>query len=205
MKATLARFWVLLAMGGGLAASPAPSLAAGLTLGPDAQQHLGLATQRLAFGRRAGEIDAYAKVLDPGPLAQLISDLMTAETASVASKAEAARAKALNASGGGVSAKDAEAAVAQAQAAQAEPALHKQIGQLNDLLAVYLGRAPGEAQAVRLDLADLKLPTDLPVSLPSELVRQRPDVQVAEANLHAASAQVGVAAALAVCCRVSAS
>jgi NodT family efflux transporter outer membrane factor (OMF) lipoprotein len=45
------------------------------------------------------------------------------------------------------------------------------------------------------DLADLRLPQDLPVSLPSKLVEQRPDVRQAQANLHAASAQVGVAIA----------
>ena len=81
------------------------------------------------------------------------------------------------------------------QAQQATPGLQKQIGQLNDLLAVYLGRPPAEAETLRLDLAAFHLPADLPVSLPSELVRQRPDVRAAEANLHAASAQVGVALA----------
>ena len=81
------------------------------------------------------------------------------------------------------------------QAELAEPATRKQVGQLYDLLAVYLGRTPGEAATPKLDLSDLQLPRDLPVSLPSDLVRQRPDVRAAEANLHAASAQVGVAVA----------
>ena len=89
----------------------------------------------------------------------------------------------------------ATAETALAQAEQAPPPLQKQIGQLNDLLAVYLGRTPAEADGARLDLADFRLPTELPVSLPSDLVRQRPDVQAAEANLHVASAQVGVATA----------
>ena len=89
----------------------------------------------------------------------------------------------------------AAAETALAQADQAPPPLQKQIGQLNDVLAVYLGRTPAELEAVRLDLADVRLPSDLPVSLPSDLVRQRPDVQAAEASLHAASAQVGVATA----------
>lgn len=62
-------------------------------------------------------------------------------------------------------------------------------------LAVYLGRTPGNAAAVRLKLMDLKLPTDIPVSLPSDLLRQRPDLRAAEAGLHAASARIGVAAA----------
>ena len=116
-KIRLARRACALAVGAGLLATQTPSsLAAGLHLDPVIQQHLGVATVRPAPARHAGEIDAFAKVLDPGPLVQLVSDLRTAEAASAASKAEAARARALNASGGGMSSKDAEAAVAQARA-----------------------------------------------------------------------------------------
>ena len=79
---------------------------------------------------------------------------------------------------------------------QAVPDVQKQIGQLADQLAVYLGRTPDAAQTIGLDLSDIRLPADLPLSLPSELVRQRPDLRAAEeANLHAASAAVGVAMA----------
>jgi NodT family efflux transporter outer membrane factor (OMF) lipoprotein len=60
---------------------------------------------------------------------------------------------------------------------------------------VFTGRAGAEAPSDRLTLADLTLPSDLPVSLPADLVRQRPDILAAEANLHVASAQVGVAVA----------
>ena len=81
------------------------------------------------------------------------------------------------------------------QAEQPVPGLQKQLGQLNDLLAIYLGRPPAEAELLQLDLTAFRLPAELPVSLPSTLVRQRPDVRAAEANLHAASAQVGVAMA----------
>jgi NodT family efflux transporter outer membrane factor (OMF) lipoprotein len=95
------------------------------------------------------------------------------------------------AAGGDVAAQ--EALTAQAEAAL--PPLEKQWGQTRDLLADITGHAPSEASADRLDLASLTLPTDLPVSLPSELVRQRPDILAAEANLHAASAEVGVAIA----------
>jgi NodT family efflux transporter outer membrane factor (OMF) lipoprotein len=56
------------------------------------------------------------------------------------------------------------------------------------------GRAPSEA-APQASLTETVLPLDLPVSLPAKLVEQRPDVRAAEANLHAASAQVGVAIA----------
>jgi len=82
-----------------------------------------------------------------------------------------------------------------AQAESALPPLEKQWAQARDLLADITGHAPSEAPADRLDLATLTLPADLPVSLPSDLVRQRPDVLAAEADLHAASAEVGVAIA----------
>ena len=82
-----------------------------------------------------------------------------------------------------------------AQAEQALPPLRKQLAQQNDLLAFLTGRTPAEAQLPALDLDKLSLPADLPVTLPSDLVRHRPDVRAAEANLHAASANVGVAIA----------
>ena len=82
-----------------------------------------------------------------------------------------------------------------AQAEQALPPLRKQLAQQNDLLAYLTGRTPADADIPTLDLAKIALPSDLPVSLPSDLVRHRPDVQAAEANLHAASANVGVAIA----------
>jgi NodT family efflux transporter outer membrane factor (OMF) lipoprotein len=62
-------------------------------------------------------------------------------------------------------------------------------------LAVLLGRAPGDWSPPNFDLAALALPKQLPVSMPSELVHQRPDIQAAEAQLHAASAQIGIATA----------
>lgn len=86
----------------------------------------------------------------------------------------------------------------QAQLAQLEaslPPLLKQRDQQNNLIAVLTGRYPGQAPAEKFTLASLTLPSDLPLSLPSVLVQQRPDVLQAEANLHAASAQVGIAAA----------
>lgn len=107
----------------------APACAADVRLDARLQQHLGVAVAPLAPAKRADEIDAFAKVLDPGPLAQIVSDLATAEAASAASRAEAARAKALHASGEGVSAKDAEAAIAQARAdALKVELLRRQIG-----------------------------------------------------------------------------
>jgi len=82
-----------------------------------------------------------------------------------------------------------------AQVAATLPPLLKQAAQQHDLLAALTGRFPSDASVAKIDLASLQLPTDLPVSLPSKLVEQRPDVRQAEANLHAASAQIGVAEA----------
>lgn len=73
------------------------------------------------------------------------------------------------------------------------PPLQKQLAQQRDLLAVLSGRAPDQDVQARFDFDGLQLPPELPISLPARLVEQRPDVRMAEANLHAACAQVGVA------------
>jgi NodT family efflux transporter outer membrane factor (OMF) lipoprotein len=86
-----------------------------------------------------------------------------------------------------------QSALAQVQATL--PPLLKQSVQQHDLIAVLAGRYPGQTASPKFDLASLTLPADLPVSLPSTLVAQRPDVLQAQANMHAASAQVGIAAA----------
>jgi len=83
--------------------------------------------------------------------------------------------------------------LASAQSSLAALELHAQ--QSEHLLAVLAGRTPGALRAVDVPLEDLTLPQHLPLSLPSELVRQRPDILVAEASLHEASAQIGVATA----------
>lgn len=82
-----------------------------------------------------------------------------------------------------------------AQVTAALPPLLKQLAQQKDLLAVLVGRLPGQAPVEEFELSSLQLPQELPVSLPSELVAQRPDVRQAEANMHAASAQIGIAVA----------
>jgi NodT family efflux transporter outer membrane factor (OMF) lipoprotein len=82
-----------------------------------------------------------------------------------------------------------------AQMAATLPPLIKQSAQLSDLLAVLAGRFPSEAPAEELHLSSLQLPQELPVSLPSELIEQRPDVRQAEANLHDASAKIGISIA----------
>ncbi|HJV34031.1 efflux transporter outer membrane subunit, partial [Geomonas sp.] len=73
--------------------------------------------------------------------------------------------------------------------------LEKELELSRHLLAVLAGRFPGDADLPTFSLDDLKLPGELPVSLPSDLVRQRPDIRASEELLHAASADVGVATA----------
>jgi NodT family efflux transporter outer membrane factor (OMF) lipoprotein len=83
----------------------------------------------------------------------------------------------------------------EAQTAATLPPLQRQLGQTRDALSALLGHLPSQEPAETFTLADLTLPRDLPVSLPSKIIEQRPDVRQAEENLHSASAQVGVALA----------
>ena len=83
----------------------------------------------------------------------------------------------------------------ESQTAQTLPPLQKQLGQSRDALTALLGKLPADEPAETFRLDELTLPTDLPVSLPSKLVEQRPDVRQAEENMHMASAAVGVATA----------
>jgi NodT family efflux transporter outer membrane factor (OMF) lipoprotein len=75
------------------------------------------------------------------------------------------------------------------------PALEKRLGQNRHLLSVLTGHLPSDPLPANFTLDTLALPTTLPVSLPSNLVEQRPDIRAAEANLHYASAGIGVAIA----------
>ncbi|MER2519611.1 MAG: efflux transporter outer membrane subunit [Bdellovibrionales bacterium] len=82
-----------------------------------------------------------------------------------------------------------------AQTRTSLPALDRQLAQVRHALSALTGRLPNEAPGASFELASLTLPTELPVSLPSSLVEQRPDIRAAEASLHAASAAIGVATA----------
>ncbi len=75
------------------------------------------------------------------------------------------------------------------------PPIRQQLTVARHALAVLVGRAPANWTPPDFDLDGFRLPRDLPVSLPSALVRQRPDILAAEAELHAASAAIGVATA----------
>jgi NodT family efflux transporter outer membrane factor (OMF) lipoprotein len=86
-----------------------------------------------------------------------------------------------------------ETALAQAKALL--PPLQKQFEQTRDLIRSLVGNLPNEDVPERFELDALQLPQELPLSLPSRIIEQRPDVRAAEAQLHAANAEVGVAVA----------
>ncbi|MDA8350017.1 MAG: efflux transporter outer membrane subunit [Pseudomonadota bacterium] len=75
------------------------------------------------------------------------------------------------------------------------PSLRQQEAMSEDALAILAGKAPGQWQPPAFRLADFHLPSALPLSLPSALVRQRPDILAAEQEVHVRSAQVGIATA----------
>ncbi|PWK38558.1 efflux transporter outer membrane subunit [Cupriavidus plantarum] len=75
------------------------------------------------------------------------------------------------------------------------PGLLQQIDAARHQLAVYTGQTPGNASLPEFRLDELYLPDTVPVSLPSTLARRRPDIRAAEALLHEASANIGVATA----------
>jgi NodT family efflux transporter outer membrane factor (OMF) lipoprotein len=87
---------------------------------------------------------------------------------------------------------------AQSQLADDEtalPPLYQQLSQATHMLALLVGETPANFVAPQLTLTNLALPTSIPVSLPSELVHRRPDILQAEADLHSATAAIGVAQA----------
>lgn len=86
-----------------------------------------------------------------------------------------------------------ETQVAQTKASL--PILENRLSQARSTLYVLIGEFPDDGTVPKFDLDSIVLPTNLPTRLPSELVRQRPDIRASEALLHAASAQVGVATA----------
>jgi NodT family efflux transporter outer membrane factor (OMF) lipoprotein len=75
------------------------------------------------------------------------------------------------------------------------PPLRSQLAQERNLLATYVGSLPADYTGAELNLDSLTLPVDLPITLPSKFVEQRPDVRAYSALLHQATAQVGIATA----------
>lgn len=96
------------------------------------------------------------------------------------------------------SATQVDIALATTQLAQDQtllPPLAQQRDMARHALSILVGKSPGDWTPPDFGLSDFALPQDVPVSLPSELARQRPDILAAEAQLHAASAAIGVATA----------
>jgi NodT family efflux transporter outer membrane factor (OMF) lipoprotein len=85
--------------------------------------------------------------------------------------------------------------VALAQSRQLLPPLQKQFEQTRDLIRALIGNLPNQEIDETFELESLKLPPQLPLSLPSKIIEQRPDVRAAEQQLRSANAQVGVAIA----------
>ena len=85
-----------------------------------------------------------------------------------------------------------EAALAQARLML--PPLQKQLEQTRDLLRTLVGKFPNE-EGQTFELDALQLPPQVPLSLPAQIITQRPDIRAAESQLHSANAQVGVAVA----------
>lgn len=159
---TLTRLVLALA----LAAMAVPAAAGPLlNLEPEVQRRLGVATLTLTAQQHSQQVAAFAKVLDPGPLAQLQSDLDTATAAAAASGAEARRARALSPGNVAMSAKDAEAAISQArQDATKVALLRRQLGlqwgpglaRMSDVRrrALVTALSQGRAALVQVDTPD---------------------------------------------------
>lgn len=97
---------------------------------------------------------------------------------------------------GGASQADVLQQEAQLQQTRATlPPLQKQLAQTRNQLTALAGQLPAHEVSETFELDSMHLPDDLPVSLPSQLIEQRPDIRAAEAQLHAASAEIGVATA----------
>ena len=75
------------------------------------------------------------------------------------------------------------------------PPLHQQLNVAQDALSILVGKSPAAWRAPDFKLAALTLPADIPLEVPSELVRARPDIRAAQARLHAANAAIGMATA----------
>lgn len=153
--------WGLVAM---VLWAPGASARADVRLSSDLLQRLGVRTALLAAARHQDQVDAFAKVLDPGPLAALDADLRTARTASAASAAEARRLRAVRTSVQGAAAKDVEAADSQAAQDRVRLALLRRrlglewgpgIARLGDAARARLiaGLAAGRLALVHIDTA----------------------------------------------------
>lgn len=127
--------------------------------------------------------------------ARLRSEITTTRAILDVMRSELAIAERLQATGS-VAAVDVERRRARlAELSASLPPLERDLQQSVHALALYCGVAPGESTLESVELADMTLPRELPLVLPADLVRQRPDVRASEARLHEACAEIGVAEA----------
>jgi NodT family efflux transporter outer membrane factor (OMF) lipoprotein len=159
-------------------------------------EQLGAQVDYQRFELEATDLTLIANVVDAAILEASLQAQIDTTRAIVAAYDEALAVTRRRFDLGGVSQVDVlqQQSLRDAQAATL-PGLQKQLEQERNQLAVYLGGVPSQYSRPTLDLDALTLPEDLPVSLPSALVEQRPDIQAYAALLHAATANVGVATA----------
>lgn len=146
-------------------------------------------TQAAELTLAANVVAAAIRQADLQAQVDYTQQLLAAETRQLAISEERYQA-------GGIALEDLEtqrSALAQLRATL--PMLEAQRQEIDHQLAVYTGKPPSQAAVPRFSLSDLHLPTELPLTLPSELVRRRPDVRASEALWHEAGANLGVATA----------
>jgi len=159
-------------------------------------EQLGAQVEYARYERDATELTLAANVVATAIRIAALQAQLDATQAIIRSETEALDLTQKRFALGGVSRVDVLQQQALRDAEQATlPGLKKQLTQQRNQLAIYLGHRPSDATLPTLSLAELTLPADLPVSLPSKLVEQRPDIQAYAALVHAASAGVGVATA----------
>lgn len=161
-----------------------------------AQESADAAAQAQRFAMEAARLTLASNIVLAAIAQASLTDQLHAQQEIVAAAEQQSRLLEDQVRRGGTSKATLEAQNVLMRQAEAQLALlEKQAAQQQDQLAALSGRLPAEFAIVPLTMADITLPHDLPLSVPASLVRQRPDVRIAEENLHAANAQVGVAVA----------
>jgi NodT family efflux transporter outer membrane factor (OMF) lipoprotein len=161
-----------------------------------AQESADAAAQAQRFAMEAARLTLASNIVLAAIAQASLTDQLHAQQEIVAAAEQQGRLLEDQVRRGGTSKAALEAQNVLTRQAEAQLALlEKQTAQQQDQLAALSGRLPAEFAIVSLTTADITLPHDLPLSVPASLVRQRPDVRIAEENLHVANAQVGVAVA----------
>jgi len=147
------------------------------------------------------ELDAAYITLESSVVGAAIQEASTRDQIAATEKIISASSRALDAlkhqrKSGYVSDMDVAAQeVTLAQIQQTLPPLQKQLEQIRDLIRALAGNMPGQDVPETFQLSSLHLPQDLPLSVPSAIIKQRPDVRAAEETMRSANAQIGAAIA----------